>query len=82
MTAECTICGSGLPDGGSGCSQCGAAVGSRAGTGEKASCHACGAVLWSMSPTCLKCGAEGYPALRADWGDRSAGPPADGDLSA
>jgi RNA polymerase subunit RPABC4/transcription elongation factor Spt4 len=77
MKAECTTCGGELTTGGETCSQCGAPTGSRVAAGEQAACHACGAVLWSMSPTCPKCRAEGYPALRPDWGDRSAGRPAD-----
>jgi primosomal protein N' len=70
---RCTVCGHELESGAGSCDMCGAPVGSRAATGVKSACHACGTDLWSLTETCPRCGEKGYPGLRPSFGDSSRG---------
>lgn len=71
MSGTCAVCDAPRAAAEGPCAACGAPAGERAKTGVKGTCKVCGGVLWSMTETCPGCGAKGYPALRAKFGDKS-----------
>ena len=71
---DCSICGTELHVDAMGCELCGAPTDDRAGSGDRSACTLCAKVLWSLSETCVHCGAKGYPELRPQLGEKSLGP--------